>query len=892
MSCGCNSGQNRGGGYTPQQPEKIRMTWNVNGGCHESGASPRSCTRREWLRGIDCSQWSFSTENCEVGVEQGGIAPLRAIYRDGACNLVDPIEPRITIKDPYNDIYLSSQPMARTEQGKYVFMFGTDGRTTIGVWTAIVTGVVGTTKVTNTYFFCVLPLGSLPFDYCSDGYGYDYHSYGYGYGIECGADGYGTFAGREECGFDGNRSKDIPSTGGCRTNRNPLGDGFWDGISYKEQCITPISQRGQCIKDKCVAMLRVRLKDIVPECVVGDTLINTDDGAKRAQDIIIGDKLQTYNPATGKEYHEVVIETTQNATKTGKIYNIRTQRGRQISITGQHLFVTNASACFAKELQLGMKLAIDPTSSKYTQQKYPETTILTEEQFEAITQYSQNEALIKCVQDLKERGLLPLKNTHTSIKELIRIIGFLFGGGCLQKDMCSISFSSDERSELEGIIEDIKKFTNAECNIQETTNTITACNVRDRSKNAVREYKGVSAQFSIHDAHFARFLQVLGAPVDDKAVQSFCIPQWIKENKNFLREFLAIYYENNGRNVVDNKKTLDRLEITFDKDEKLESSTLNYCSEIIESFGCFGVEMQLRIDRKDGAVRKDGTKTAKYTIVCKSPKRAALINFMENIGLRHHQQKLRDFAAMCEYQREIEGLFSKRAQQQEKAKILHIEGHTRMEISKMLNVPWSTIDNWVKTNFVSKHLNMRQVISFSEWMKTENARFDTIESIECVDDMQEVYCPTVNSGHIITTGSILSYNCWAFTEDEIDMQLETSLADFNAWPMFTCYTWDTVPQEFIGVIVLGAQVFSLFAQGLLESGREFTITDNGISFNPPQISGYMQTAASTLLQTYTEMKEKIKANLKPHPAGIGTFRVTSILPALTRLRHLRAKQII
>jgi hypothetical protein len=342
-------------------------------------------------------------QDCEVGVEQGGIAPLRAVYKDGVGNLVDPIEPRLTVKDPYNVVYLSGQPMARTEQGKYVFMFGTNGQTQIGVWTAVVTGVVGTALVTNTYLFCVLPLGSIPFDSCTDGYGYDGYGdcYGYGYdgGIQCGADGYGTFAGREECGFDGNRSKDIPSTGGCRTNRNPIGDGFWDGISNKESCVVPIGKRGQCMKDKCVAMLRVRLKDIVPQC-------------------------------------------------------------------------------------------------------------------------------------------------------------------------------------------------------------------------------------------------------------------------------------------------------------------------------------------------------------------------------------------------------------------------------------------------------------------------------------------------------------YAFTEDELDMLLETSLSDFNAWPTFTHFTWDTLPENFLGVIVLGAQVFGLFSQGLLEAGREFTISDNGITLNPPAISGYMQTTASTLLQSYTDMKEKIKSNVKPSPAGIGTFRVTSIMPALTRLRHLRQKQII
>ena len=403
------------------QPEMVRMTRNVNASCTPScSKTPKCCTRKEWLSGIDCSGMGFNLDNAELGVEQGAIARLRAVYKNSAGSYVDPVEPRITIKGPCGKVFLSNQGLTRQDIGRYFFLFGTDGNTDYGLWSAEVTGVVlengNNIRVTGQYYFAVLPCGSIPFNNCNDGYGPDGYGDGYGcdgygdgyghcgkdhcgHGIYSGADGYGTFAGREECGFDGCRSKDIPATGGCRTNRNGVGDGFWDGISYESSCITPIGKRGMCMKDRAVAMTRVRLKDI---------------------------------------------------------------------------------------------------------------------------------------------------------------------------------------------------------------------------------------------------------------------------------------------------------------------------------------------DAK----------------------------------------------------------------------------------------------------------------------------------------------------------------CWAFSEDEVDLQLETSLSDFNAWPAFTCFTWDTLPENFLGVITLGAQVFSLFSQGLLEAGREFNITDNGISFQNPPISGYMQTTASTLLQSYTEMKEKIKANIKPSPAGIGTFRVMSILPTLSRLRHLRAKQII
>lgn len=133
--------------------------------------------------------------------------------------------------------------------------------------------------------------------------------------------------------------------------------------------------------------------------------------------------------------------------------------------------------------------------------------------------------------------------------------------------------------------------------------------------------------------------------------------------------------------------------------------------------------------------------------------------------------------------------------------------------------------------------------------------------------------------------------CWAFTEDEIDMYLEIGLSNFNQTPMFTGYTWGTLESRWLSLIVLGGQISALYAQGLIEAGREFTITDNGISFNPPQLSGYMQTIASQLIGFYTTQLQAVKGNMKPSPEGVGTFRVLAIHPAFMRIRHLREKAI-
>lgn len=133
--------------------------------------------------------------------------------------------------------------------------------------------------------------------------------------------------------------------------------------------------------------------------------------------------------------------------------------------------------------------------------------------------------------------------------------------------------------------------------------------------------------------------------------------------------------------------------------------------------------------------------------------------------------------------------------------------------------------------------------------------------------------------------------CQAFTDDEIDMYLEGSLWAFNARPTFTAFLWDHMQDRWLDIIAKGATVWALYAQSLIESGREFTITDNGISYTPPPVSDKIQSYASALLQHYTAELTEIKSNFKPLPAAVGMFSVLDISPSLRRLRHLREKKI-
>lgn len=143
-------------------------------------------------------------------------------------------------------------------------------------------------------------------------------------------------------------------------------------------------------------------------------------------------------------------------------------------------------------------------------------------------------------------------------------------------------------------------------------------------------------------------------------------------------------------------------------------------------------------------------------------------------------------------------------------------------------------------------------------------------------------------------GGFIDVPCNIFSNAELICFLVNSLSEFNQTPHFTTFTFadPQICDLFLDIIVQGAALLALAAQTLIEKGREFSITDNGVTYQPPAVSDILNTQYSTQLTAYREKLKFIKVNLKPSPLGLGTFRVTSVNPNFLRLRHLRERQII
>lgn len=137
-------------------------------------------------------------------------------------------------------------------------------------------------------------------------------------------------------------------------------------------------------------------------------------------------------------------------------------------------------------------------------------------------------------------------------------------------------------------------------------------------------------------------------------------------------------------------------------------------------------------------------------------------------------------------------------------------------------------------------------------------------------------------------------DCDIFSVDSLVTFLASSLTLFNEIPMFTFFTFDdtTIIDQFHDAIVQGAVLMALSSIALMERGKEFAVTDNGVSFAPPGMSELLNTQWNAELTNHTEKIKAIKANMKPSPSGLGTLTMSSGRnPAVARLRLLRARQI-
>jgi hypothetical protein len=144
-------------------------------------------------------------------------------------------------------------------------------------------------------------------------------------------------------------------------------------------------------------------------------------------------------------------------------------------------------------------------------------------------------------------------------------------------------------------------------------------------------------------------------------------------------------------------------------------------------------------------------------------------------------------------------------------------------------------------------------------------------------------------------GNVQYIDCSVFSNDMLITFIACAITSLNEIPFYTFYTFEDTLfiDQFMNILVEGATLSALASQALIERGREFQITDNGVNFNPPTVSELLETQYSTLFAQHWEKLKYIKNSMRPSPKGLGTFSMTNsgINTILKGLSHRRARQL-
>jgi hypothetical protein len=135
---------------------------------------------------------------------------------------------------------------------------------------------------------------------------------------------------------------------------------------------------------------------------------------------------------------------------------------------------------------------------------------------------------------------------------------------------------------------------------------------------------------------------------------------------------------------------------------------------------------------------------------------------------------------------------------------------------------------------------------------------------KCLKALKSILRSNYRSKSFDLNQNVVYIDADVFGNKLLNTFLDLSLSDFNQTPYFTFFTFndEKFVNTFINVLVEGAILYALSSQALIERGREFVTTDNGIEVNPPNVSEMMQTQYHSLIHLHFEKLKLIKSSIR------------------------------
>jgi len=536
-----------------------------------------------------------------------------------------------------------------------------------------------------------------------------------------------------------------------------------------------------------------------PMCVAPDTEMLLDDftalSIKDYENYWTNKKILSINWNENKKEVKSDVGRYLKLKPNKKVLEITTKEtNRKIIATIDHPFYSENGKVNLDELKIGSKVVVLPIKPLPFEES-KENVIVDEEEIKKNCPEKSN--LKYVIEELKKRNLLPLKNNDERMLALSRLLGHVFGDGCLslimkkfKSNVCIVL--SGTNGDLEEIGKEIKLLG------------FNVSKIDSRERISVlsdgRIIKGITSIRECYAKPLWVLLKALGAPVGDKALKETRVPEWIKKERKIIqKEFLSAYFGSEmttPKTDKRNNKNFLQPSFSLNKCKELENSGIEFVEDVKELLRGFEINMS-SIKIVDGIKRKNGIETRKIKALISS-KYDNLLKLYGVIGFNYCSQRKSLARLAFEYLLTKETLIKKRAMLQKITLQLYSNGKTRAEIMNSLNyeIREHDLNNWIKSAKKEKNyvrVSEKDFPKFNEWMR-ENALsenglvWETIESIKAVEcnDVRDI--TTIQEQHNFIANGFLTGNCGLVknlsllaevTVDQEEMPVEKILYDMG-----------------------------------------------------------------------------------------------------------------
>ncbi len=452
------------------------------------------------------------------------------------------------------------------------------------------------------------------------------------------------------------------------------------------------------------------------------------------------------------------------------VYEVRTETGRSLIASGDHPVYTHDGIKDARELAVGDYALVLPVHP--VERGTSSSMILNERGLvSGIPASSKKE---RTIDELKRRGLLPLRYDNPRLPEIVRIVGHLFGDGCLSYSKAGSGMggkivASGDPKDLVSIASDFAKLG---FSMSPTYHGSSISVVHSAAGN--RQISGSYDIQSCSSIVLFSFLSALGVPVGEKADREFRVPAWIRTGPAWVkRMFLASYFGSELDEPRVKGSTFYQPTLSLSKTQRTLESGLQFVEDLRTMLSEFGVSIS-SVRVRPSVFRRSGDQSQKITLSIAS-NMTNLVSLFSRVGYIYQSER----ESMALYAAQYLTLQLSRIQKTKEAhlKAVLLRKESKMSyrtIAEALNkegYTWITKDNvnrWLWHGVKNPSLlgTTSKKDAFNEWVKVATRNLPKVglvwERIVSVSPAKEdvaLQDITVRRSHNFFANGILTGNC-------------------------------------------------------------------------------------------------------------------------------------